>query len=348
MQQTETRGLAVRALLVSAAVLTVLPACEASGPVSRPLALTSPDGGSCGTVTHFGCCAGQTLRYCRDGTIVELPCGPGAVCGWSSAFGLYICASSEAEDPTGKVPRECTAQDAGPADAAMPGDASTGDFIADGEAEGGAAGSDSAVAQPDAGGSCGALTYTGCCEGAVLAYCSAGAMLTLSCASSETCGWNAARGFYDCETAGGADPSGTNPRSCSELFGDAGVMLPDASQGGDTGTPDLGGDASGSADGGSEGAPSSDAVAPADLPAGGTDRGSPRADGAADLRGLDAPGLEAPGLDVSRSDRSPPSEGLGCGSCAAAQLPGGSESLTLLALVPVLLVRGCRRRRAAG
>jgi len=66
-----------------------------------------------------------------------------------------------------------------------------------------------------AGGSCGSVTYEGCCEGELLKYCDQGSLKSINCSSKPSCGWNGQASYYDCGTAGGADPSGQNPKSCS-------------------------------------------------------------------------------------------------------------------------------------
>jgi len=64
------------------------------------------------------------------------------------------------------------------------------------------------------GGGCGAITLQGCCTGEILSYCENGQLNTLDCAQSPSCGWSAANSFYDCNTDGGADPSGTYLKAC--------------------------------------------------------------------------------------------------------------------------------------
>jgi hypothetical protein len=67
------------------------------------------------------------------------------------------------------------------------------------------------------GSSCGALTEVGCCDAqGRVTYCEGGMFYCIDCASQQpSCGWNAEANFYDCGTAGAADPSGANPKSCS-------------------------------------------------------------------------------------------------------------------------------------
>jgi len=62
--------------------------------------------------------------------------------------------------------------------------------------------------------SCGSLTEAGCCDGNILAFCNAGRVTQLNCADRPSCGWNASESIYDCQTAGGEDPSGRVPIAC--------------------------------------------------------------------------------------------------------------------------------------
>lgn len=61
---------------------------------------------------------------------------------------------------------------------------------------------------------CGTITYTGCCNGNVLTWCENDVIETIDCTENLSCGWNSSDGFYNCGTAGSADPSGANPISC--------------------------------------------------------------------------------------------------------------------------------------
>jgi hypothetical protein len=61
---------------------------------------------------------------------------------------------------------------------------------------------------------CGSITYQGCCSGTTLKYCSSGQIVSSSCASSPSCGWDSASKLYDCGTSGGSDPSGVYPKTC--------------------------------------------------------------------------------------------------------------------------------------
>jgi MYXO-CTERM domain-containing protein len=65
-----------------------------------------------------------------------------------------------------------------------------------------------------AGPSCDSVGWQGCCDGDSVVWCQDGELKTEDCSGSPSCGWNAAGGYYDCKTAGGADPSGEYPLVC--------------------------------------------------------------------------------------------------------------------------------------
>ena len=74
----------------------------------------------------------------------------------------------------------------------------------------------------DGGAACGKITVTGCCDGTTLKYCEKGVLKVMSCSSSPSCGWDKSFSYYDCGTAGGSDPSGKYPKSCSATPPDLG------------------------------------------------------------------------------------------------------------------------------
>ncbi|MCC6746341.1 MAG: hypothetical protein IT371_01700 [Deltaproteobacteria bacterium] len=88
-------------------------------------------------------------------------------------------------------------------------------------------------ASTDAGAaSCGVVPAEGCCLGNVLYYCATAGLRRLDCRARPACGWRTHG--YDCDTGGGADPTGTFGRECR--FGDGGVPgAPDAGSSGDGG-----------------------------------------------------------------------------------------------------------------
>ncbi len=65
------------------------------------------------------------------------------------------------------------------------------------------------------GGDCDGVSYEGCCSSQIVMYCENGSLQQLDCTESPSCGWSTEGGFYDCGTAGTADPSGLHPISCS-------------------------------------------------------------------------------------------------------------------------------------
>ena len=60
---------------------------------------------------------------------------------------------------------------------------------------------------------CGAVGFSGCCEAETLYFCEGNELCAWDCAGLEHCGWNADKGFYDCQTTGMADPGGA-PQEC--------------------------------------------------------------------------------------------------------------------------------------
>lgn len=61
---------------------------------------------------------------------------------------------------------------------------------------------------------CGDIDYTGCCNGDTLQWCEQGVLKTINCGQNPKCGWDGAKGFYNCATNGQADPSGQYPLQC--------------------------------------------------------------------------------------------------------------------------------------
>jgi len=64
---------------------------------------------------------------------------------------------------------------------------------------------------------CQGVSYEGCCDGQTVTWCENGVLKAVDCATSSaglSCGWDATSQWYWCGTAGGADPSGANPRTC--------------------------------------------------------------------------------------------------------------------------------------
>jgi len=149
---------------------------------------------TCGNVTAEGCCDGETVWYCDQGTLTYINCALGnPKCGWDSSNTWYDCGTSGGADPSGTNPKSCGGffGDAGP----PPTDGQTAP--------------DGPVVGP-----CGSITYEGCCDGQTLKYCDNGALKTLDCTGSPSCGWQSGGNFYDCGTDGKADPSGTYPLAC--------------------------------------------------------------------------------------------------------------------------------------
>lgn len=271
-------------------------------------ALGAPDGATgCGAITYQGCCTGQTLHYCAGGKRVSQLCSPPGTCGWDKFSSLYTCGAADGVDPSGKVPRACPLLDGGQPDAPKPPDASKQDLSG-----------------------CGGVSYVGCCSGSVLQFCAGGNVLTLSCASSQ-CGWNPSGGFYDCGTAGQADPSGKHPKTCANPLADA-RPLHSAADGQEdaTSAKDRGDDAT------RLDARSRDVVPLGDR----AQRDGPLRD----RSGAEVTGLDLTRLDGVRRDSGLPTTADGC-SCAV----GPGQGVPLLPGIALLaaasIVLGRRRRR---
>jgi hypothetical protein len=302
-------------------LLMLLAACtEETGRSAS--ALGGPDASAgCGTASYRGCCSGQTLRYCAGGQLLVQSCAPGT-CGWDPGAGLYTCGVGDTADPSGKIPRPCpvdagavdgkpAATDAGPGDGAKKSDG--GETL-------------------DASG-CNGVPFVGCCSGATLAFCSGGQLLTLSCGSSATCGWRVSGGFYDCNTTGQPDPSGSHPRACAVPLRDGGL---DA-------WVDRGHDLARKDGVVADQGPRLEAAATRDGPTNDT-----RADGrAADLRQRDVgAGLDLTGLDGYRGDAGGAPSPSGCGCVIAAEpSPTGLVALLLGACCAALARRPAVQRR---
>lgn len=66
---------------------------------------------------------------------------------------------------------------------------------------------------------CGAIDFAGCCKEGVLYFCEAGELCALECLKIPMCGWNSDKGYYDCDTAGMADPDLLYPLECPSMAG---------------------------------------------------------------------------------------------------------------------------------
>ncbi len=62
---------------------------------------------SCGPITKVGCCDGQLLKYCQNGSFKTLDCAPNPSCGWDSYGSLYDCSTSGGSDPSGVNTKAC-------------------------------------------------------------------------------------------------------------------------------------------------------------------------------------------------------------------------------------------------
>jgi hypothetical protein len=162
----------------------------------------------CQGIGYEGCCAGEVLTWCEEGELLTVECAESPACGWSDEVGYYDCGTSGDPEPSGALPLQC-----GECTASCDGKACGSDGCGGscGECgEGQTCGADGQCAA----GSCGDVPYEGCCAGEVLTWCEEGALETLDCAGTAGCGWFEDGGYYDCDEASVADPTGTFPLAC--------------------------------------------------------------------------------------------------------------------------------------
>lgn len=201
----------------------------------------------CGDVTYEGCCDGQVVKFCYEGSLQTIDCvggdTPKPSCGWSTDE-YYDCGTDGMADPSGANPMPCGAclPDCGGKNCGADGCGGTCGVCAAGttcednqcvgctpDCAGKTCGDDGCGATcglcapdevcDDAVGQCaegcGDITYEGCCMGTQLKFCDAnGQLKEVDCSDQPECGWNAGGGFYGCSSDGAADPSGQNPKSC--------------------------------------------------------------------------------------------------------------------------------------
>jgi agmatine/peptidylarginine deiminase len=166
---------------------------------------------ACGAVTLVGCCDGSNLKYCENNALGGLVCTNG--CGWNATSSWYDCGYT-GSDPSGNNPRSCspvvcTPNCSGKTCGADGCGGSCGNC-----ASGQTCTSGTCVTPVDP---CGGITFEGCCVNkTTLKWCENGVVNQNTC-NAGTCGWEALSGFYNCDTAGEADPSGVNPQSCDAL-----------------------------------------------------------------------------------------------------------------------------------
>ncbi|MBT9555840.1 MAG: hypothetical protein IV100_07415 [Myxococcales bacterium] len=197
-------------------------------------------GVDCGQVTSAGCCDGNTLHFCDQGSLTETLCQGG--CGWFAPGGYYGCAGQGA-DPSGQNPLYCPGACVPSCQGKVCGDDGCGGSC--GQCGGGTECTAAGQCAPTCGnGTCGAdedcvscpgdcgctgsdvcdptgfcapldqcggITAEGCCDLGTLATCAGGQVVYSPCTS--TCGWDPNGLKYACEFTG-ADPSGTHPIQC--------------------------------------------------------------------------------------------------------------------------------------
>jgi hypothetical protein len=179
-------------------------------------------GGACGGIDFAGCCDGELLIWCEDGELRMMHCGGAPACGWNSEDQYYDCGTAGGEEPSGTYPLICGETPApvcgngicepGESPADCPGDCPEQGPCGDGECGPGESFGDCPEDCILPG--CGAIGFEGCCDGELLRWCQDGELYQAHCAGSPSCGWSE-EGYYDCSTAGEADPSEANPKDCS-------------------------------------------------------------------------------------------------------------------------------------
>jgi MYXO-CTERM domain-containing protein len=196
--------------------------------VSPSLARAQDASVGCGNIGYIGCCVDDThSKYCSNGKISSKTCsGTKPLCGWNligstTNYG-YSCGTTKDSDPSGKYKRLCTEIPDGGAvpdpDWSVKTDKGTPKTEAGVKVEAG-------PVVP-----CGAITSLGCCEDdSTSKYCVSGTLKSKTCTgSTPKCGWSKT-GYY-CTTTTDSDPSGVNPRLCSQVVAkDGGTTQKDGS-----------------------------------------------------------------------------------------------------------------------
>lgn len=147
-------------------------------------------GGPCVNLTAGGWCDGNTLVACVNNVVVAADCmsmGKNVVCEWMPSLNYFGC------NPHGDCQPNCLGKECG-------GDGCGGSC---GNCEFGQA---CEQGQCTGAGQCGDVSYVGCCSGTTVLWCDNSSLWFMDCASNtdptkKICGWNGAKGFYDCINA---------------------------------------------------------------------------------------------------------------------------------------------------
>ena len=164
-------------------------------------------GNTCG-LGFEGCCDGNTLHICKNGSETTESCGS-AGCGWNDTIKAYACGGSGAGPAN--APLACGSVCVPNCDGAQCGSDGCGGecgLCADLEQC-----MDGTCIYNDP---CDGISFQGCCENNKLKYCASSKIVVQNCSSA--CGWNAngnsGEGWYQCGYSG-EDPTGSNPKSCA-------------------------------------------------------------------------------------------------------------------------------------
>ena len=87
---------------------------DAGGGSKKDAGSSSKDYGPkvpCGKIGSKGCCDGETLKYCYNGSLATKNCTTskdGPKCGWSTTKSYYTCGTTGLSDPKGSYPKACS------------------------------------------------------------------------------------------------------------------------------------------------------------------------------------------------------------------------------------------------
>jgi len=180
----------------------------------------------CHVLPVKGCCDGEVAVWCYESDLQMVSCEHHPSCGWDPANGGYGCGTDGSEDPTGELPRDCTAYLA-----TVCGDGECDDEedhvscpddceppppgCGDGEC---GPGEDYTLCPDDCFlNGCGKVLEAGCCDGDVVKSCIGGALFMVNCSEEPMCGWSEEDGYYWCGTEGSPEPSGIHAQDCADV-----------------------------------------------------------------------------------------------------------------------------------
>ena len=158
---------------------------------------------ACSGLDYIGCCSGEVLYWCEEGTLQASDCSGSPSCGWVNEEIGYNCGATGDADPTGSYPADCPPSVEVNCDDGVDNDENGLVDCYDG---------DCSIFSEEC--PCGRITAEGCCLGGTLYWCMDFELQTLECGDLLFCGWSADLGFYSCSTDGEEEPSGEHPMLC--------------------------------------------------------------------------------------------------------------------------------------